>query len=76
MTASSITCLGFLKPSLVGAGSSLPASSAGCSGVRCTSISLIGVRDRFVVAFTWLSDYVTFQRSARLITEVSPAEKG
>jgi NADH dehydrogenase len=37
---------------------------------------LIGVRDRFIVAFTWLWDYVTFQRGARLITEVPPAERG
>lgn len=37
---------------------------------------LIGVRDRFMVAFTWLWDYVTFQRGARLITEVPPAERG
>ncbi len=37
---------------------------------------LIGVRDRFIVAFTWLWDYVTFQRGARLITEVPPAETG
>ena len=36
---------------------------------------LIGVRDRFIVAFTWLWDYVTFQRGARLITEVPPARK-
>jgi NADH:ubiquinone reductase (H+-translocating) len=34
---------------------------------------LIGVRDRFMVAFTWLWDYITFQRGARLITEVPPA---
>jgi NADH dehydrogenase len=33
---------------------------------------LIGLRHRFVVAFTWLWDYLTFQRSARLITEVRP----
>jgi len=33
---------------------------------------LIGLRYRFVVAFTWLWDYLTFQRSARLITEVPP----
>ena len=33
---------------------------------------LIGVRDRFMVAFTWLWDYITFQRGARLITEVPP----
>jgi NADH:ubiquinone reductase (H+-translocating) len=37
---------------------------------------LITVRDRFIVAFTWLWDYVTFQRGARLITEVPPAERG
>ena len=36
---------------------------------------LIGLRYRFVVAFTWLWDYLTFQRSARLITEVPP-QKG
>jgi NADH:ubiquinone reductase (H+-translocating) len=36
---------------------------------------LIEVRDRFMVAFTWLWDYVTFQRGARLITEVPPAER-
>jgi NADH dehydrogenase len=33
---------------------------------------LIGVRNRFVVATTWLWSYVTFQRGARLITEVPP----
>jgi len=37
---------------------------------------LIGVRDRFIVAFTWLWDYLTFQRGARLISEVPPAERG
>jgi NADH dehydrogenase len=36
---------------------------------------LIEVRDRFVVAFTWLWDYVTFQRGARLITRVPPQEE-
>src|SRR5262249_28155133 len=36
---------------------------------------LIGIRDRFSVAFTWLWDYVTFARGARLITEVPPAER-
>jgi NADH:ubiquinone reductase (H+-translocating) len=36
---------------------------------------LIEVRDRFIVAFTWLWDYVTFQRGARLITEVPPVER-
>jgi NADH:ubiquinone reductase (H+-translocating) len=33
---------------------------------------LIGSRNRFVVAVTWLWGYVTFQRSARLITDVPP----
>jgi NADH:quinone reductase (non-electrogenic) len=37
---------------------------------------LIGVRDRFIVAFTWLWDYITFQRGARLITEVPPPGRG
>jgi len=36
---------------------------------------LIGVRDRFIVAFTWLWDYITLQRGARLITEVPPAKR-
>ncbi len=36
---------------------------------------LIEARDRFIVAFTWLWDYVTFQRGARLITEVPPVER-
>jgi NADH:ubiquinone reductase (H+-translocating) len=31
---------------------------------------LIGLRRRFVVAITWLWDYLTFQRGARLITDV------
>jgi NADH:ubiquinone reductase (H+-translocating) len=31
---------------------------------------LVEVRDRFLVAFQWLWEYVTFQRGARLITEV------
>ena len=31
---------------------------------------LVEVRDRFSVAFTWLWDYLTYQRGARLITEV------
>ena len=31
---------------------------------------LIGLRNRFVVAFNWFWDYVTFQRGARLITDV------
>jgi NADH dehydrogenase len=33
---------------------------------------LIGLRNRFVVAITWLWSYVTFKRGARLITEVPP----
>jgi NADH:ubiquinone reductase (H+-translocating) len=37
---------------------------------------LIGVRNRFIVAFTWLWDYLTFQRGARLITDVPPQRKG
>ena len=36
---------------------------------------LIEVRDRFIVAFTWLWDYVTFQRGVRLITQVPPVDK-
>ena len=36
---------------------------------------LIGLRNRFVVAFNWFWDYVTFQRGARLITEVPPSEE-
>ncbi len=38
---------------------------------------LIGLRNRFVVAVTWLWGYITFQRGARLITEVptSPNKK-
>ena len=36
---------------------------------------LIEIRDRFVVAFIWLWDYVTFQRGARLITRVPPQER-
>jgi NADH dehydrogenase len=37
---------------------------------------LIEIRDRFVVAFIWLWDYVTFQRGARLITRVPPQDPG
>ncbi len=37
---------------------------------------LIGVKNRFIVAFTWFWDYVTFNRGARLITEVAPPGKG
>jgi NADH dehydrogenase len=36
---------------------------------------LIGLRNRFIVAFTWLWDYLTFQRGARLITEVPPQDR-
>jgi NADH:ubiquinone reductase (H+-translocating) len=35
---------------------------------------LIGLRYRFIVAFTWLWDYLTFQRGARLITDVPRRE--
>jgi NADH dehydrogenase len=31
---------------------------------------LVEVRERFAVAFSWLWDYITYQRGARLITEV------
>ena len=33
---------------------------------------LIGLRNRFIVAFTWLWSYLTFQRGARLITHSEP----
>jgi NADH dehydrogenase len=33
---------------------------------------LIGLRNRFIVAFIWLWDYLTFQRGARLITDPDP----
>ena len=36
---------------------------------------LIQARDRFIVAFSWLWEYVTFQRGARLITQVPPTER-
>jgi len=36
---------------------------------------LIGLRYRFLVAFTWLWDFITFQRGARLITEVPPQQR-
>jgi NADH:ubiquinone reductase (H+-translocating) len=36
---------------------------------------LIGLRNRFIVAFTWLWDYLTFQRGARLITEIRPQSR-
>ena len=37
---------------------------------------LIGVKNRFIVAFTWLWDYITFQRGARLITEAPGDNEG
>jgi NADH dehydrogenase len=36
---------------------------------------LIGLKNRFIVAFTWLWDYVTFHRGARLITQVPSPDK-
>jgi NADH dehydrogenase len=36
---------------------------------------LIEIRDRFVVAFIWFWDYVTFQRGARLITRIPPQDR-
>jgi NADH dehydrogenase len=36
---------------------------------------LIGLRRRFVVAINWLWDYLTFQRGARLITDVPRQRK-
>ncbi|HEX3711105.1 MAG TPA: NAD(P)/FAD-dependent oxidoreductase [Pseudolabrys sp.] len=36
---------------------------------------LIGLRNRFVVAFIWLWDYLTFQRGARLITEPQASDR-
>ena len=33
---------------------------------------LIGIKNCFVVAITWLWSYVTFKRGARLITEAPP----
>jgi NADH dehydrogenase len=35
---------------------------------------LIGLRNRFVVAFIWFWDYITFQRGARLITDAWNSE--
>jgi NADH dehydrogenase len=37
---------------------------------------LIGVRNRFVVAFSWLWSYLTYQRSARLITGYEAPRQG
>jgi NADH dehydrogenase len=36
---------------------------------------LIGLRNRFVVAFIWFWDYITFQRGARLITDIDKPKK-
>jgi NADH dehydrogenase len=36
---------------------------------------LIDARDRAVVAINWLWDYLTFQRGARLITQVPPQDR-
>ena len=36
---------------------------------------LIGLRNRFVVAFIWFWDYLTFQRGARLITNPDDPKK-
>jgi NADH dehydrogenase len=36
---------------------------------------LIGLRNRFIVAFNWFWDYITFQRGARLITDTEPPAK-
>jgi NADH dehydrogenase len=33
------------------------------------------LRNRFVVAFIWLWDYLTFQRGARLITEPQASDR-
>jgi NADH dehydrogenase len=36
---------------------------------------LIGLKNRFIVAFNWVWDYFTGSRGARLITDVAPREK-
>ena len=36
---------------------------------------LIGLRYRFLVAFNWFWDYLTFQRGARLITEPAAEDR-
>jgi NADH dehydrogenase len=36
---------------------------------------LIGLRNRFIVAFSWLWSYLTFQRGARLITNAPPKDE-
>ena len=35
---------------------------------------LIGIRNRFVIAVTWLWSYLTFRRGARLISEQAGAD--
>ena len=49
-------------------------------GWLCWSVAhiyfLIAVKNRFTLAFTWLWDYITFQRGARLITEVPGDDEG
>ena len=35
---------------------------------------LIGLRNRFIVAFSWFWNYITFQRGARLITNAPPKD--
>jgi NADH dehydrogenase len=37
---------------------------------------LIGVKNRFIVAFSWLWDFITLNRGARLITDVAAPGKG
>jgi NADH dehydrogenase len=36
---------------------------------------LIGLKNRFIVAFNWVWDYFTGSRGARLITDMAPEEK-
>ena len=36
---------------------------------------LIGLRNRFIVAFSWFWSYLTFQRGARLITNSPPKDE-
>jgi NADH:ubiquinone reductase (H+-translocating) len=36
---------------------------------------LIGLRNRFIVAFSWFWSYLTFQRGARLITNAPPNDE-
>jgi len=53
--------------------STLPSSTS--TTITCSSRCsiLIGFRNRFIVATSWLWNYVTFQRGTRLITGVSGA---